>query len=171
VGDVADSEACHEAVDAARNCYGGLDGVINAAGVVAFGDLETHSDAVLDELLATNLIGPIRLVRAALPALTAGGFIAHVSAVVAERPMPGMALYSATKAALTALDQALSKELRRRQIDVIDLRPPHTETGLAGRPISGLAPKLPVGLSPGRVADRILRAIAEGEREVPSHDF
>lgn len=171
VGDIADSEACLEAVGQAHASFGGLDGIINAAGVVAFGDLESYSDAVLDELLSTNLIGPIRLVRAALPAMAAGGFIAHLSAVVAERPLPGMSLYSATKAALTALDQALAKELRRRQIDVIDLRPPHTETGLAGRAIGGFAPQLPLGLSPARVADRVLRAIEAGDREVASTDF
>ena len=160
VGDVADGEACRQAVDTARSSLGGLDGVINATGVVAFGDLETLSEAVLDELLSTNLIGPVRLTRAALPALAEGGFIAHLSAVVAERPMPGMAFYSATKAVLTALDQALAKALRRRGIDVIDLRPPHTETGLAQRPLCGVAPKLPPGLSPRRVADRVLPSAA-----------
>jgi NAD(P)-dependent dehydrogenase (short-subunit alcohol dehydrogenase family) len=171
LGDIADAEACRQAVEVARSSLGGLDGVINATGVVAFGDLETLSDAVMDELLSTNLIGPVRLVRAALPVLEEGGFIAHLSAVVAERPMAGMAFYSATKAALTALDQALAKELRRRRIDVIDLRPPHTETGLAERPISGVAPKLPPGLIPSRVADRVLRAIQDGEREVSFADF
>lgn len=171
VGDVADGEACREAVEVAVSKLGGIDGIVNATGVVAFGDLETLSDRVIDELLSTNLIGPVRLARAALSALGEGAFIAHLSAVVAERPMPGMAFYSATKAALTALDQALAKELRRRGIDVIDLRPPHTETGLAQRSISGVAPKLPAGLSPRRVADRVLRAIQDGEREVSSAAF
>lgn len=171
VGDIADSEACRRAVEVARSAPGGLDGVINATGVVAFGDLESLSDPVLDELLTTNLIGPVRLARAAVPALNKGGFIAQLSAVVAERPMAGMAFYSATKAALTALDQALARELRRREIDVIDLRPPHSETGLAQRPIDGVAPKLPPGLTPRRVADRVLRAIQDGEREVASTAF
>ncbi len=171
VGDLADAGACRAAVECAQAAYGGLDGVVNAAGVVAFGELASLSDPVLDELLCTNLIGPVRLLRAALPALSDGGFIAQLSAVVAERPMPGMAFYSATKAALTALDQALAKELRRRAIDVIDLRPPHTETGLATRPIDGQAPRLPTGLAPERVAARIVAAIVEGEREVPSTAF
>ena len=171
VGDIADGGACQDAVEAARAAFGGLDGIVNAAGVVAFGDLESLPDSVLDELLTTNLIGPVRLARAALPALGEGGFIAHLSAVVAERPMPGMAFYSATKAALSAFDLALAKELRRRGIDVIDLRPPHTETGLAQRPLCGVAPKLPQGLDPRRVADRVLRAIEDGEREVASADF
>jgi cyclic-di-GMP-binding biofilm dispersal mediator protein len=170
-GDLADAGACREAVEQARSSFGGLDGVVNAAGVVAFGELGSLSDPVLDELLCANLIGPVRLIRAALPVLSDGGFIAQLSAVVAERPMPGMAFYSATKAALTALDQALAKELRRRGIDVLDLRPPHTETGLATRPIDGVAPRLPVGLAPERVAARVVAAIVDREREVPSTAF
>ena len=109
--------------------------------------------------------------RAALPEIERGGFLANVSAVVAERPMAGMGLYSATKAALTALDHALSRELRSRRIDVIDLRPPHIETGLVDRPIAGVPPRLPQGLSPEAVADRIVDAIQNGEKDVPADGF
>ncbi len=171
VGDVASAAACEQAVEAAVAAYGKLDGVVNAAGVVAFGELESLTDATLDELVATNLIGPLRLMRAALPELERGGFLANLSAIVAERPMAGMAAYSAVKAGLTALDQALARELRSRRIDVIDLRPPHTETGLASRPIAGEAPKLPTGRSPEAVAERIVHAIRTGEKEVAAGDF
>jgi short-subunit dehydrogenase len=171
VGDIADGEACARAVATALSAHGRLDGVVNAAGVVAFGPLEALTDAVLDELLSTNLIGPLRLVRAALGEIAEGGFVANLSAVVAERPLPGMAFYSATKSALTALDRALARELRRRRIDVLDVRPPHTETGLADRPIAGSAPSLPEGRSPEVVAERIVEAIAAGEREVASDAF
>jgi len=54
-----------------------------------------------------------------------------------------MAAYSATKAGLTAFDKAAAAEFRRRQIRVIDIRPTHTETGLANRPIAGRSPRLP----------------------------
>lgn len=171
VGDIADVEACKKAVSTAVSAGGRLDGVVNAGGVVAFGRLDELDDATIDEVLATNLIGPLRLMRAALPKLSEGGFVATLSAVVAEKPMPGMAIYSASKAALTALDRAMTLELRRRKIDVIDVRPPHTETGLAKRPIAGVAPPLPEGLDPDFVADRIVEAIANGEREVASQDF
>ncbi len=170
-GDLGDTATCDEAVAAALNAYGRLDGIVNAAGIVAFGDVESLSDGVMDELLTTNLVGPIRLTRAALPYLESGGFIANVSAVVAERPTAGMALYSATKAALTAFDQALAREARRRRIDVIDIRPPHTETGLANRPIAGQPPRLPDGLVPDDVARRIVEAIRSGARELASESF
>lgn len=169
-GDLRDPSACDAAIEAALS-HGSLDGIVNAAGTVAFGQVEELTDDVIDGLLVSNLIGPIRLVRAALPHLSEGGFIANVSAIVAEHPTAGMAFYSATKAALTAFDQALARELRRRRIDVIDIRPPHTETGLANHPLAGTAPRLPEGLAPDEVARKIVEAIQAGARELPSSAF
>jgi cyclic-di-GMP-binding biofilm dispersal mediator protein len=82
-----------------------------------------------------------------------------------------MAAYSASKAAAWAAMQAAARELRRRGIDVIDARPPHTETGLAGRAIAGTAPRMPEGLAPAAVAERIVAAIAAGERDLPAEAF
>jgi short-subunit dehydrogenase len=82
-----------------------------------------------------------------------------------------MAAYSAAKAGLTAFDAALATELRRRRIRVLDVRPPHTETGLATRPVAGEAPRLPQGLDPDAVAERVVRALADDERDLPSTAF
>ncbi|MGB3351793.1 MAG: SDR family NAD(P)-dependent oxidoreductase [Mycobacterium sp.] len=170
--DLRDGEAGRSIVEAALGANDRIDGVVNAAGIVAFGSLADTDDAVIEELFLTNVLGPLWLMRAALPALTESrGFIANISAVVAEQPLPGMAAYAATKAALTAADRALSRELRAAGVTVIDARPPHTETGLAGRPISGTAPKLRDGLQPDAVAERIVTAIRAGEREVPAEAF
>jgi len=92
----------------------------------------------------------------------------QLSAVVAEQPLPGMAVYAATKAALTAADAALVRELRRVKVRVIDARPPHSETGLATRPIVGIAPVLPRGLAAAAVAERIVHGIEAGETAIPS---
>ncbi|WP_330475711.1 SDR family NAD(P)-dependent oxidoreductase [Terrabacter sp. C0L_2] len=148
-----------------------LTGVVNAAGVVAFGAVEDLDDDALDEVLLLDLVAPIRLARAALGIIPEGGFLAQVSAVVAEKAMPGMAAYSAAKAGLTAFDAALATELRRRRIRVLDVRPPHTETGLATRPVAGEAPRLPRGLDPEAVAERVVRALADDERDLPSTAF
>lgn len=170
-GDIADVDACTEAVWETVTRVGRIDGVVNAAGVVAFGPLADLDDGTLDELITTNLIGPVRVIRTVLPELEDGGFIANVSAIVGEHPTAGMALYSATKAALSAIDTAIARELRARRIDVIDARPPHTETGLAGRAIAGQAPRLPTGKDPEAVAARILEAIRRRERVVSAKDF
>ena len=145
---------------------------MNAAGIVAFGSLIETDDVVIEDLFLTNVLGPLWLIRAALPALTeAHGFVANISAVVAEQPLPGMVAYAASKAALTAASRALTRELRAAGITVTDARPPHTETGLATRPIAGVAPRLPQGLEPDAVARRIIAAIEAGEREVPADGF
>ncbi|MBB83505.1 MAG: short-chain dehydrogenase [Deltaproteobacteria bacterium] len=171
VGDIADVDACTECVWEAVTRFGRIDGVVNATGVVAFGPLAELTDETLDELVTTNLIGPVRLMRTVLPELEKGGFLANLSAIVGERPTAGMALYSATKAALSAVDAALARELRARKIDVIDLQPPHTETGLASRPIAGEAPRLPAGKDPESVAQRVVDAIRKRERVVPASEF
>jgi cyclic-di-GMP-binding biofilm dispersal mediator protein len=172
VGDVADADLGDRVVAAAVERHGGLDGLVNAAGVVAFGPLLETADEVLEELFLTNVLGPLFLVRRVVPALAERrGFVVQLSAVVAETPLPGMAAYAASKAALTAADRALARELRRSGVDVVDVRPPHTETGLAGRPLAGTAPPLPRGLDPDDVVRHILDAIESGRPELASTDF
>jgi cyclic-di-GMP-binding biofilm dispersal mediator protein len=85
--------------------------------------------------------------------------------------MAGLAAYSATKAGLWAFDQALTREVRKDGIRVIDARPGHTETGLANRAISGTAPAFPTGMTPEAVAERIVNAILSGENDLPSTAF
>lgn len=172
VADLTDADAGERIVHTAREAHGRLDGVVNAAGVVAFGPLLETDDAVVEELFMTNVIGPLWLTRRVVPLLAeSGGFLCTISAVVAETPLPGMSAYAASKAAMTAADTALARELRRMNVSVIDARPPHTETGLATRPLAGQAPRLPQGLAPEAVALRIVQAIEDGQSEVPAADF
>lgn len=154
-----------------------IDGIVNATGVVAFGNFTELSPEVLTKLFAVNTTGPIQLIQGLLPALKASAaagndpFIVNISGVVAETPMAGLAAYSASKAAFFAFNQAISRELRRDGIRVIDARPGHTETGLAGRAIGGVAPAFPTGMSAEQVSDRIVKAIVEDEKDLPSSAF
>jgi NAD(P)-dependent dehydrogenase (short-subunit alcohol dehydrogenase family) len=170
-GDLRDAASLRQVVGATVAHLGGLDGVVNAAGVVAFGNLLDTPDEMIEELFLTNVLGPLWLLRAALPHMVSGSFMLNISGVVAEQPLPGMAAYSSSKAAMFAADQALTRELRRVGVSMIDVRPPHTETGLATRSIVGTAPKMPEGLSPQRVVERIVAAISSGETDVPSTAF
>lgn len=158
-------------VTAAVEQHGRLDGVVIAAGVVAFGPVTGIDDDTVDDLVLVDFLAPLRIVRAALPVVEPGGVILGISAVVAEKPLPNMAVYSATKAATAALFTAVRTEARRRKIRVVDVRPPHTETGLAHRAIAGDPPKLPTGLDPDAVADRIVEALLGDETDVPSSAF
>ena len=148
-----------------------IDGVVNATGVVAFGGIGELDDTTLAKLFAVNATAPIVMLREGAPLIADGGFFVNISGVVATQPVAGMAAYSASKAAAWAAMSAVARELRRRQIDVIDARPPHTETGLASRAIAGVAPKMPVGLTPDVVASRIVAAIVAGERDLPTEAF
>ncbi|HSL57887.1 MAG TPA: SDR family oxidoreductase [Acidimicrobiales bacterium] len=158
------------AVAAAIDAHGRLDGIVDASGVVAFGPLAELDDDTLEELFVTNVFGPVRLVRAALPHLS-GGVVVHLTGVVAERPTAHMAAYSASKAALRAIDDALALELRRQKVRFLSARPPHLETGLAERPLAGTAPRLPTGLDPAVAAERIVRAIVDDETDLPTSSF
>lgn len=151
--------------------HGGLDGIVIAAGVVAFGPVTEVDDDTVDELLLLNYLAPLRVLREALTTLGQGGFVLNVSAVVADKPMPNMGAYSASKAAVTALLKSVRTEARKSKIRIVDVRPPHTETGLATRPIAGQAPKLPQGLTPEAVAARIVAAIVDDETDVGADQF
>jgi cyclic-di-GMP-binding biofilm dispersal mediator protein len=176
-GDLRDAATAERAVAAAVAAHGRLDGLVVAVGAVAFGPAADLPDEVLLDLVLVNTVAPIRLLRAALPHLAASAadgrspFVVNLSAVVAEHPTAGMAAYSASKAALTAHDVAVGRELRRAGIRVVDARPPHTQTGLAQRPLAGTAPRLPAGLAPDAVAARVVAAIEDDERDLPSAAF
>ncbi len=170
--DLRDSAAGDELVTYCADRFGRLDGVVVAAGIVAFGDLVDTDDVVMEELFLTNALGPMWLAkRVAGPLAESHGFFVNISGVVAETPMPGMAAYSASKAAAAAAMESVRREFRRSKIQVIDARPPHTETGLATRPLDGAAPKMPEGLAPRVVAERIVVAVERGEAVVGPGEF
>jgi len=170
--DLRDTRAGDVLVEHVGIAHGRLDGVVVAAGIVAFGDLVDTDDVVIEELFLTNAMGPMWLAKRVAPTLQASqGFFVNLSGVVAESPMPGMAAYSASKAAAAAGAEAIRREFRRMKVTVIDVRPPHTETGLATRPLAGDAPRMPQGLEPAVVAERVMTAIENGDTAVASTDF
>lgn len=177
LADLTDETAAAALIAASLRAHDRLDGVVIAAGVVAFGAASEVTDETLRRLFETNTLAPIRLIREATPHLAASAtagrnpFIVTLSGIVAESPTAGLAAYSASKAALAAFVQASSRELRRSGIRVLDARPGHTETGLAMRAISGTAPAFAPGLDPSVVADRIVRAIVDNEKDLPSNAF
>ena len=172
VADLRDPAAAPNVVGTALTLGESIDIVVNAMGVVAFGNVaDLHSDTV-EELFLTNTFGAIFLAQAALPAMSTGGTIASISGVIAEQNMPGMAAYGASKAALQSFNEGFAREARRMKIRVLDIRPPHTETGLVDRAIAGTAPKFPAGLDPDIAADIIVRALADSSvKDLPASAF
>lgn len=154
-----------------------LDGLVLASGLVAFGNLEDTPRAVTERLTTVNFTGQVELVRAVLPLLKQSAsqnlspFVVSFSGVIAEMPMAGLASYSASKTALHGFATAAAKELRKQGITWLDARPGHTETGLATRAIYGVAPSFGSGLATETVANRVLSAILNDEKDLPSSSF
>ncbi len=168
--DLMDNASIFAGTRVAVELLGGLDGVVLASGVVGFGLLEQTPVEAVDEIVQVNLTGPLVLLAQLIPHLD-GGFLVAISGVVAEQPPAGMVPYAASKSGLSAALTALSRELRRRNVHVLEARPPHTETGLANRPVTGIAPALPAGLSPDHVADVIVGGVMRGVRRLEAGDF
>lgn len=177
VGDVTAQGVPELYVNHAIAAHQGLDGVIYAAGAVAFGPAAELTDEVADKLWALNTRGWMSMLRASIPALTRSAeagrkpFVLTLSGVVAETPTAGLAAYSAVKAALSAFSVATQRELRRGGIRVVDARPGHTETELSKHPLSGTPPVFPAGLSPQAVTTRLVEAIENEEKDLPSGSF
>jgi cyclic-di-GMP-binding biofilm dispersal mediator protein len=171
-GDVTDPQFGKAVVTTAVKEFGRLDGVVNATGVVAFGSLTDTSDEIVERLFRVNALGALWLARASIPALAQSqGFLVHISGIIADMPMPGLVAYSASKAALAAATTALVKEVRAQKVQVLDARPPHTNTDLVHHALAGSPPPLPAGADPDRVAARIVRGIQDGDRLLPAAAF
>jgi cyclic-di-GMP-binding biofilm dispersal mediator protein len=146
--------------------HGGIDGVVVASGVVGFGQHGTLAPGDVARLVDVNTTGPLELINSLLPHMRDGGAIVFITGAVVDFTTIGMAAYTAAKAGLSAACPVLRRELRGRKINVIDARPPHTETGLATRAVFGEAPKMKEGLAPDVVGSRIVEAIANDENEL-----
>lgn len=169
--DLRSPDSATAVIDQVIAKHGALNIVINAMGVVAFGEISATSIDTVEEVFLTNTFGHIFLMQAALRKISQGSVLVGISGVIAEQNLPGMSVYGASKAAVRSFDEALAREARKVGVRIIDARPPHTETGLASRAVAGTAPKFPRGLEPVAVAQRIITAIANGETDLPSTSF
>jgi cyclic-di-GMP-binding biofilm dispersal mediator protein len=148
-----------------------VDGIINCAGVVAFGAFNDLSERVGAELMAVNAIGTMNVIRLAGEGVNPDGFLASFTGVAADMAIAGMGAYCASKVAAKTAMAVATRELRAKKIKVLDVRAPHSETGLVNRALEGTAPKMPLGLEPQVVVDRVLEAIAHGEKDLPAEAF
>ena len=169
--DLRSPDSATAVIDQVIAKHGALNIVINAMGVVAFGEISATSIDTVEEVFLTNTFGHIFLMQAALRKISQGSVLVGISGIIAEQNLPGMSVYGASKAAVRSFDEALAREARKVGVRIIDARPPHTETGLASRAVAGTAPKFPRGLEPIAVAQRIITAIANGETDLPSTSF
>ena len=129
-GDVADPDSVARVVEEAARRLGGIDGLVNAAGAVMHRTLAETTDEDWRRLLAINLLGPMSVVRAALPHLRArpGAAIVNVASGAGLRPLPDLGAYSAAKAGLITLGKVLAMELAADGIRVNTVCPGAVDT-------------------------------------------
>jgi 3-oxoacyl-[acyl-carrier protein] reductase len=128
--DVSDPAAVARMFDAAELAFGGVDVLVNNAGIMRLAALVDADDAVFDSQIAINLKGTFNTLREAARRLRNGGRIVNLSSSQAGILSPTYGVYAATKAAVEALTHVLAKELRGRNITVNGVAPGPTATKL-----------------------------------------
>lgn len=122
--DVTDASAPERIVSAALDRFGGLTTVVNAAGIIGTGSVESTTDDEWDTMMDINARAPFRLMRAASPALTASrGAIVNVSSVTGLRAFPGVLAYCVSKAAIDQLTRCAALELAPKGVRVNAVNP------------------------------------------------
>jgi 3-oxoacyl-[acyl-carrier protein] reductase len=167
VCDVRDAAAAQRAVAAAVERFGGLDVLVNSAGVGTGVPIAEMPHEEWDRIIGTNLTGVFNTCKAAIPQLRArgGGWIVNISSLASTNPFAGGAAYCASKAGLNAFSDALMQELRYDNIRVTTVLPGSVATGFNGRePGSGADWKL----LPEDVAHAIVDLLNHPARSLPS---
>jgi 3-oxoacyl-[acyl-carrier protein] reductase len=128
--DVSDPVAVARMFDAAEAAYGGVDVLVNNAGIMKLATLAETDDQLFDSQVAINLKGTFNTLREAARRLRQGGRIVNLSSSVVGLYQPTYAAYAATKAGVEAMTHVLTKELRGRNITVNAVAPGPTATQL-----------------------------------------
>ncbi|MCL6580094.1 MAG: SDR family NAD(P)-dependent oxidoreductase [Firmicutes bacterium] len=166
-GDVTDPGTARHAVETAARELGGLDVLVNNAGVGLRAPVARLEPRDLEEVFRVNVVGALNFVRAALPQLKASrGLVVNVSSIAARQPVPFLGGYAATKAALVALGDAL--RLEAGGVGVLTVLPGSVETDFKAHARGEPYPERAGArrLDPDTVAARIIRAVEDGKREV-----
>lgn len=137
--DVSDPDAVRRMFDAAETAFGGVDVLVNNAGIMQLSSIADADDASFDRMIAVNLKGTFNGLREAARRLRNGGRIVNFSTSVVGLKLENYGVYAATKAAVETMTAILSKELRGRNITVNAVAPGPTATDLF---LSGKSPEL-----------------------------
>ena len=167
--DITSESDVSAAVDAAADQLGGLDAVVNAAGVFTAGTVADTDPGAWRTMFDVNVLGMLTVVRAAVPHLRAGRApaVINISSMSGRRvPNPDSGVYAATKFAVHALGEALRLQLAGDGIRVSTVAPGMVDTGIADDwPDSGYARQFRErlrsdGLAPSAVADAVVHVLS-----------
>jgi NAD(P)-dependent dehydrogenase (short-subunit alcohol dehydrogenase family) len=167
VCDVREAPAVQSAVRDVVARFGGLDVLVNNAGVGVGAPIADLSDDEWHRIIDTNVTGVFHCCKAAIPHMRArgGGWIVSISSLASKNPFAGGAAYCASKAALNAFSEALMQEVRYDNIRVSYVLPGSVATGFTGRPVTAGSDWK---LHPEDVAAVVLDLLAHHARSLPS---
>ena len=165
--DVRDARDAAAAIDTAVRRFGGLDVLVNNAGVGLFVEVASMGVGDWDQVIETNLNGVFYCCHAALPHLRSrgGGWIINISSLAGKNSFPGGAAYCASKAGLNAFSEALMQEVRHDNIRVSYIMPGSVSTGFSGRGASGEAGWK---IAPADIAEIVVELMTFPARSLPS---
>jgi short-subunit dehydrogenase len=171
VGDVTSPEDRQRMADVARDQLGGLDVLVNNAGIGATGHFAEVSPERLRKIMEVNFFGTTETTRVLLPLLRRGNrpAIVNISSVAGKRGIPARSEYSASKFAIQGFSEALRAELAKDGIDVLVICPGLTQTNFSKNMLEQKA-RMQMdhmrGMTSEQVAVATLRAIERGRNEV-----
>jgi NAD(P)-dependent dehydrogenase (short-subunit alcohol dehydrogenase family) len=165
--DVQNEQEAVRAVDEAAGRFGGLDVLVNNAGVGLFASVADMTPAQWRQVIETNLSGVFYCCHAAIPHLRrrGGGWIISISSLASKNAFPNGAAYCASKSGLNAFSETLMQEVRHDNIRVSCVMPGSVSTGFAARGEQGTADWK---LTPQDVAQTVMDLIAHPARSLPS---
>jgi len=152
--------------------WGGLDVLINNAGVGSFAHFVESNSVILRKIMELNFFAPAELIRLAIPHLRKGNSpaIVNLTSMCGRRGIPAWTEYSASKFALVGLTEALYGEMARFDIDVVHIVPGLTASDLRGHLLLDKG-KMKIdfkksGMKPSYVGEKVIDALKKGKREI-----
>jgi short-subunit dehydrogenase len=168
--DVTKAEDRQRLVLSAVSAFGGLDLLINNAGVGSWGHFADSTEAISRTVMEVNFFGPIELTRVALPHLMHGSqpAVVNVTSMCGRKGMPAWPEYSASKFALVGMSEAWRGEFARFDVDVLTIVPGMTNSGFQNHWLrtDGKADlRFEDGMTPQYLAEKIVGAIQKNRTE------
>ncbi len=168
--DITSADDRKRIVQAAVDHFGGLDAIINNAGVASFGHFSGGTEEILRQVMEVNFFAPAELIRTALPVLRKGRqpAVVNLASMCGRRGLPAWSEYSASKFALVGLTESLRAEFVRYGIDVLLVLPGLTNTNLSQHLLRNegkMKIDYSAGMPPSEVAAAVLKILEQNRNE------
>lgn len=167
-GDLAAPDAAQAVAEAANVAMGGVEVLVNCAGIAQFGLFEEQSPQALEALWRVNVLAPVQLARAVLPQMMARryGQIVNVGSIFGSIGFAYFTNYSASKFAMRGFSEALRRELDGSGVTVTYVAPRYTRTALNDGMVSRMAEAVGMNTDdPALVARHVARAIEQERKD------